>query len=202
MVDMKNPSLPKNIDPYSQACIQALENSEYGKFISLGGAFALSHYYQYRTTKYIDAWWGKEATAIIQEKIILIVKSTLSNFGGVEIQKWGDVVSIELIIDRIKVFSFQIAIRSGLINQPLTSPYKTILLDSLEDLIAAKMSALVARGAPRDFNDIHHLCIFAKVHIQTCWELWEKRNQLSKEKTPRIRAIIAIRSHLSRLEGN
>ncbi|GAB4484796.1 MAG: hypothetical protein Fur0016_15740 [Anaerolineales bacterium] len=33
-----------------------------------------------------------------------------------------------------------------------------IALDSLPDLIAAKMNALVERGAPRDFLDIFTLC--------------------------------------------
>ena len=47
------------------------------------------------------------------------------------------------------MFSFQIAARSAQIAQPLSAPWPGgLLLDTPDDLVAAKMVALVERGAP------------------------------------------------------
>jgi predicted nucleotidyltransferase component of viral defense system len=72
---------------------------------------------------------------------------------------WGDVVSVELELGGKTVFSFQIAERSAQLEEPVEGVWPGGLgLDSFDELIASKMSALVERGAPRDFRDIYSVC--------------------------------------------
>jgi hypothetical protein len=84
------------------------------------------------------------------------------------------------------------------VNQPAFP--EGMFLDSLEDLVASKMTALVERGAPRDFRDIHSLCLSGRCTMPQCWDLWQKRQELAGENTDRGRASLAIQTHLSRIE--
>lgn len=56
------------------------------------------------------------------------------------------------------MFSFQLAHRLAQLAPPQSVLWTDVWLDSLPDLVAAKMVALVERGAPRDFRDIYTLC--------------------------------------------
>jgi len=49
-------------------------------------------------------------------------------------------------------------------------------LDSFDELVASKMSALVECGAPRDFRDIHFLCEAGLCNAARCCQLWETRS--------------------------
>ena len=104
------------------------------------------------------------------------------------------------IAHRLKEFSFQIADRSVQLEPSLASPWQTIPLDSLDDLVASKMVALVERGAPRDFVDIFTVCQNNLVSPNQCWQLWEKRQRLATENPSRSRAVLAILTHLARIE--
>ena len=74
-------------------------------------------------------------------------------------RSFGDVTSIELdTADKKKTFSFQIAERSAQLQPSVPAQWTDILLDSFSDLVASKMSALIQRGAPRDFRDIYSIC--------------------------------------------
>ncbi len=64
----------------------------------------------------------------------------------------GDVVSVELLEGKRKVFSFQIAHRSAQLQPSVPLPWANSLLDSFDDLVARKMVALIERGAPRTFE--------------------------------------------------
>ena len=75
-----------------------------------------------------------------------------------------------------------------------------LLLDSLIDLVASKMVALVERGAPRDFRDIHQVCHEKLTTPVQCWQWWEQRQRLSGSDTDRYRARLAIETHLARIE--
>ncbi len=110
-------------------------------------------------------------------------------------------VSVELSQDNRTRFSFQIARRSAELQPAVTGLWPGgVRLDSLPDLIASKMSALVERGAPRDLRDIYTLCRVGMVTVTQCWELWEKRQRLAEEDADRRRATTAILAHLARLE--
>jgi hypothetical protein len=61
------------------------------------------------------------------------------------------------------------------------------------------MVALVERGAPRDFRDIHALCYSALTTPKQCWQLWRKRQRLAGSDTDSHRARLAIQTHLARI---
>lgn len=81
----------------------------------------------------------------------------------------------------------------------MPAPWIDVLLDSLPDLSASKMVALVERGAPRDFRDIYTLCQAGVTTPQQCWALWRRRQQLSGSDTDAARAHLAVQTHLTRI---
>lgn len=191
---------PQNIPPYAEACLQALSAAGLGHHISLGGAFALLHYHDYRTTHDIDAWWQPEATAKDKEAVISTIVTTLESFGTVRLRSWQEVTSIELDSSQRKTFSFQIASRSAQLQPAAISPWPDIPLDSFADLVASKMTALVERGAPRDFVDIYTICQAGLVTPHTCWKLWQQRQQLRRFEDDLTQAKFAVRVRLKRIE--
>ncbi|MDW8327292.1 MAG: nucleotidyl transferase AbiEii/AbiGii toxin family protein [Anaerolineales bacterium] len=198
---MVEPRRPKQVSPYAQACLQALTEGGLGRNLSLGGAFGLAHYYEYRTTHDVDAWWVEPVTGEVRQAIVATLEEALRPFGRVRTRTWGDVVSVELISNNKTFFSFQIARRSAELQAPTVGVWPGgIAVDSLPDLVAGKMTALVERGAPRDFRDIYTLCQAGVVSIARCWEWWEERQLLANENASRSRAKLALLSHLARLE--
>lgn len=191
---------PQNIPACAEACLQALSAAGLGHHISLGGAFALLHYHDYRTTHDIDAWWQPEATDKDKEAVISTIVNALESFGTVRIRHWQEVTSIELDTSKRKTFSFQIASRSAQLQPVTTSPWPDISLDSFTDLVASKMTALVERGAPRDFVDIYTLCHADFVTPHSCWQLWQQRQQLRGYDDDLTQAKFAVRVRLKRIE--
>ncbi|OGJ86651.1 MAG: hypothetical protein A2268_13170 [Candidatus Raymondbacteria bacterium RifOxyA12_full_50_37] len=195
-----NPKKPVHISEFAEKCLQALSESGQGSAISLGGAFGLSHYHEYRATHDIDAWWNEKAGLEQREKVITVIKAVLVKFGLVQVRAWGDVTSIDLQQEGRAVFSFQIAMRSALLEHSSPSPWPGIEVDSFSDLVASKMSALIERGAPRDFRDIYSLCLNKLISPKECWELWGERQTLIHGNADTARAKIAISTHLERIE--
>ena len=72
-------------------------------------------------------------------------------------------------------------------------------LDSLADLVASKMVALVERGAPRDFRDIHAVCQAGLLTPRDCWRLWQRRQAAAGNSADVERATLAIQTHLARI---
>lgn len=101
--------------------------------------------------------------------------------------------------DTRKVFSFQIAHRSAQLKPSRTIPWVAVKLDSLPDLVASKMVALVERGAPRDFRDIHAVCEADLLTAEECWRLWAQRQRLSGSDINWNRARLAVETHLKRI---
>jgi hypothetical protein len=73
------------------------------------------------------------------------------------------------------------------------------LLDSFPGLVASKMVALVERGAPRDFRDIHAVCHAGLTTPPQCWQWWEGRQHLAGSDTDSGRARLAVETHLARI---
>ena len=78
-------------------------------------------------------------------------------------------------------------------------PWADLALDSLADLVASKMVALVERGAPRDFRDIYTLCQAGLTSAPECWRLWRERQQRAGSDTDRHRARLAVETQLTRI---
>jgi hypothetical protein len=193
------PSRPTNIPPYAEVCLQALVANQLNDRISLGGAFGLLHYLDYRSTHDVDAWWNTSTTTQEKEQAIKIVETALSRYGQVQQRTWGDVVSIELIQATKTVFSFQIAQRSAQLQPSVSADWIDISLDSFPDVVASKMVALVERGAPRDFRDIYALCQSKLITPEQCWQLWQVRQKLTGSDTQTERVRLALETHLTRI---
>ena len=201
------PRRPAHLPDYASACLQALAERGLGEKISVGGALGLLHYLDYRPTHDVDAWWDASATAEDQRQVIHLIEMTLASFGQVETRAWGDVVSVELSREGKTIFSFQtcaepgrsIARRSTQLEPSTLAPWTNVLLDSFADLVASKMVALVERGAPRDFRDIHSLCQAGLTTPHQCWDLWRRRQQLAGSDTDSARARLAVETHLARI---
>jgi len=197
--DVMQPRRPAHMPDYAEACLQALAAEGLGEKISLGGAFGLLHYLDYRPTHDVDAWWVPSATGEDRRQVICVVKATLQSFGQVKTRAWGDVVSVELMREGKTVFSFQIAHRSAQLEPSAPAPWTDVLLDSFADLLASKMVALVERGAPRDFRDVYALCQAGLTTPRECWGLWRRRQQLAGSDTDSARARLAVETHLARI---
>ena len=197
--DVMQPHRPTHMPDYAEACLQALAANGLGEKISLGGAFGLLHYLDYRPTYDVDAWWVPTATAEDRHQVIRVIKETLQSFGQVKKRAWGDVVSVELMREGKMVFSFQVARRSAQLEPPAPAPWANVLLDSFPDLLASKMVALIERGAPRDFRDVYALCQAGLTTPQECWELWRRHQQLANSDTDSARARLAVETHLARI---
>lgn len=193
------PRQPAHLSPYARACLGALVKADLARHISLGGAFGLFHYFDYRSTHDVDAWWSGLTTEKQKQAVAEVLTMALSEFGRVSVRSWGDVVSVELIPENRVVFSFQIAARSARLQEPVSAEWIEVPLDSLPDLVAAKMVALVERGAPRDFLDIYSLCEAGLLTVAECWSYWHQRQILSGSDADVSRARLAIETHLERI---
>jgi hypothetical protein len=198
---MKNiqPQQPSHLSPYARVCLEALVTANLANQISLGGALGLFHYLDYRPTHDVDAWWSEIITEEQKRAVLRSIETTLSTFGNIRIRSWGDVDSIELLQVGKTVFGFQIAHRSARLEKSISAGWIDVPLDSLVDLVASKMVALVERGAPRDFLDIFNVCQAGLFSSAECWALWRKRQVLAGSDVDASRARLAIESHLERI---
>ncbi len=190
---------PKHIPEYAEACLQSLATGKLGEKISLGGAFGLLHYLDYRSTHDVYAWCAPMITAEDRRRVINVLETALEPFGQVKICAWGDVVSVELMQAGKTVFSFQGAHRSAQLEPSSLAEWTGVLLDNFPDLLASKMVALVERGAPRDFRDIYALCQAGLTTPQQCWKLWMRRQRLAGSDTDSDSVRLAIETHMARV---
>lgn len=197
--NLGKPSRPTRVSDYADACLQALAASGLGDRISLGGAFGLLHYLDYRPTHDVDAWWVSSATEKDRRQVVETIEAALRPFGQVRRRAWGDVVSMELVREEKVAFSFQVAYRSAQLEPSTPAPWVGVWLDSFSDLVASKMVALVERGAPRDFRDVHALCQADLTTPRQCWQLWRRRQQLAGSDAADARARLAVETHLERI---
>lgn len=195
------PRRPSRVSGEAAACLDALSASGLGRHISLGGAFGLAHYLDYRGTHDVDAWWQASATSDLRSRIIETLERALAPFGEIHTRRWGDVTSIELSSGRARAgFSFQIADRSVQLAASSESAWPGIALDAFEDLVASKMAALLQRGAPRDLLDVYTICDKRLIEAAECWRLWIRRERAAGQDADRARARLAIQTHLERLD--
>ena len=91
-----SPRKPAIVSAYADACLQAISAAGLAGNLSLGGAFALAFYFEYRETHDIEAWWVPAAGAEERRRVVSCVESALQQFGEVSRRAWGDVVSVDL----------------------------------------------------------------------------------------------------------
>ena len=107
------PRQPRNLPEYALKCLETLVDAGLANRIILGGGVGLLHYLDFRPTVDLGAWWVKDSTEEDQNRILEIIERTLNQFGQVKKRAWGDVVSLELLQEGHKNFSFQIDNRSA-----------------------------------------------------------------------------------------
>ena len=197
--DLWQPHRPEHLSTYAEICLRAIAHQGLGDKISVGGAIGLLHYWDYRPTHDVDAWWTPSATESERDQVLSVVREALRPFGQVQERRWGDVVSVELLQDGRRSFGFQVANRSARLRPPSLAPWTDVLLDSFPDLVASKMVALVERGAPRDFRDIYAICQAGLTDPVQAWQWWTERQQLAGSDTDRHRARLAVETHLARI---
>jgi len=95
--NLGKPSRPAYVSDYADACLQALAAQGLGDRISLGGAFGLLHYLDYRPTHDVVAWWVSSATQKDRCRVVKVVEAALRPFGQIRRRAWGDVVSVEFL---------------------------------------------------------------------------------------------------------
>jgi hypothetical protein len=91
------------------------------------------------------------------------------------------------------VFSFQISKRTLYLDSVIPAQWRPLWIETLRDNIASKMTALVRRGAPRDFSDIYELVNAGVCRSDECWHLHTLKN-------PDVTVDEAKRKVLARLE--
>lgn len=191
---------PKHVPEFATLCFEPITAAGLGHKISLGGGVGLLHYVDYRATHDVDAWWTSSSSPQERRQMVEVIQAALRSVGQVRVRTWGEVVSIELLRGSKKVFSFQIANRSAQLEEPVPAPWTDVLPDGFTDLVANKMTALVERGAPRDFLDVYTVCQNGLVSAAECWRLWRRRQELAGASTDANRARLAVRTHLARIE--
>jgi hypothetical protein len=173
------PKKPATLDPRAERLLEWMGAQPWAHLIVLGGGVALKHYLDYRGTKDCDAWWHADATATKRSEIVAVIGVQMDeqNPGhSIKHDKWGDVDSLKLMRGARAVFSFQIADRSVQLEPYLPSCWGGVQLESLRENVAAKINALVARGAGRDFRDIYEVHHQLGFGIKELWQLWKVKN--------------------------
>ncbi|MGA2230438.1 MAG: nucleotidyl transferase AbiEii/AbiGii toxin family protein [Tepidisphaeraceae bacterium] len=168
---------PENIDPLAEIILDRLRLNPASSEIILGGYFGLQHYLNYRQTHDIDAWWRQRASPQTAEAIRQVMQEVAAERGAAyRKRRFGDTISFEIAESGRKRMSFQIAVRDIALDAPQLSPWAPILIETLRDNLASKMNALVGRGAPRDFLDIHNAVNSRLISAEDCWRLWNLKN--------------------------
>ncbi len=193
------PKQPVHLSKYAKECLEALVAANLANTISLGGAFGLFHYFDYRPTHDVDAWWAEDVTEAQKQEVVAVLQSALERYGIVRLRSWGDLTSVELSQEGKTIFSFQIALRTQRLEELNAAGWIDVPLDSFNDLVSTKMNALIQRGAPRDFLDIFSICEAELITIEECWQLWHKRQELIGNQHDDEKARLAIETHLQRI---
>ncbi len=193
------PTRPPGLDPLVVEILERLRAYPEANDVVLGGHLALKHYLDYRTTHDIDAWWAKESTSDSQrlalDRLRDIVKTVAGEHGYTFTERTTrSMTSLEMQSEAKTIFSVQIADRDIELATPVAGPWHPVRIESLRDNIASKLTALVNRGAPRDFTDIHAVVAAEIVSIDEAWGIWQERN-------PRVDAEQAKAQVLKHLES-
>jgi Nucleotidyl transferase AbiEii toxin, Type IV TA system len=168
---MSTPLTKPNLNRFTVEVLSKLGETNETEFV-IGGGVALCHYVDPRETYDLDGWWRSHESPETLEKLQNILQEIAEREGlSLQSKRFGEVVSLALSNkERKKVYSVQIASRSIYLDSPENSPWN-VPIETLRDNIGSKMKALITRGAPRDFIDIHKLCSEGKTNPEGCWEI-------------------------------
>lgn len=171
------PQPPANLHPLSRELLESLVGHSEAAEIVIGGGVALSHYLQYRDTVDLDAWWREAPRADALAFLERTMQAMAARHGLIYRRRsWGETDSLELCQDDRKQFSFQISRRTLALDEAIPSAWQPVGIETLRDNVASKMTALIQRGAPRDFLDIYQLCTRNVMQMSECWTWFMEKN--------------------------
>ena len=170
------PKPPGNLHPLSRELLERLAGHAEAAEIVIGGCVALAHYLEYRPTVDLDAWWHEGPRADVVALLEAAMQAIASRHGfDYRRRSWGETESLELLQDGQKQFSFQISRRTLALEKAMPSQWKPVQIETLRDNVASKMTALVQRGAPRDFLDIYQICTRNVLSMADCWHAFMQK---------------------------
>ncbi len=173
------PQKPATLDPRTEGLLEWMGAQPWAHLVVLGGGVALKHYVDYRPTKDCDAWWDASAGLADRRQIVSEISAALLRLSPghtIKHDRWADIDSLKVMRGARAVYSFQIADRSAQLEPYLPSAWGGVQIESLRDNVASKITALVARGAGRDFRDIHRVHHQLGFTIAELWDLWRLKN--------------------------
>jgi hypothetical protein len=189
---------PRQLDPLAERILSLLSGRPESGEIILGGYLALQHHVDYRATHDIDAWWSGRADPAAEAAIRAVMQQVAEERQmTLRERHFGDTLSFELVHEGQQRFSFQIAVRSIALEEALPSAWPPLRIETLHDNVGAKMNALVNRGAPRDFLDVHAVVDAGLLTPRRCWELWEAKNPGASAEAARRNLLL----HLAGLDA-
>jgi hypothetical protein len=185
------PQRPSNLHPLAEELLDLLKDHPEASEIVIGGGVALSHYSEHRDTFDLDAWWKSQPKPETIEPVRAAMKQIAQlHRSAFEEHQRGDVISFNITeAGGQKVFSFQIAQRDQYLDRPVPSLFS--------DNVASKMVALVDRGAPRDFVDIHEIVSRDLISLEQCWDLYLQKRQDADLEAAKQQVL----EHLERIEA-
>jgi hypothetical protein len=193
------PQRPSNLHPLAEELLDLLKDHPEASEIVIGGGVALSHYSEHRDTFDLDAWWKSQPKPETIELVRAAMKQIAQlHRSAFEEHQRGDVISFNITEAGVqKVFSFQIAQRDQYLDRPVPSLWDPVLLETFSDNVASKMVALVDRGAPRDFVDIHQIVSRDLISLEECWDLYLQKRQDADLEAAKQQVL----EHLERIEA-
>jgi hypothetical protein len=177
------PKTPSRLAPLTASLLQLVAEKPWASHLVIGGGVALAHYIEYRPTFDADFWWvenlsapEKDATVAALAELLSAAAQPCYDGASVSTRRWGDTVSIDVNWKGKRVYSCQIAARTTQLFPYVSSAFGGLRLETLEENLASKMSALVGRGSARDFLDVYTVVESGRLSWKRCWQLWAARN--------------------------
>ncbi len=177
------PTPPRHLDPIVREILEQLRHQSAAATIVLGGGVAFKHYLDYRDTHDLDAWWAPNTTLPEREAALRAFRDLLQSIATrhgllLNERRYSDVASLELHdpARRKAVCSLQVASRDRYIGSPAPTVWPPLQIEALTDTLASKMTALIARGAPRDMLDVYTACHHGLATVGELWALWQEKN--------------------------
>jgi hypothetical protein len=202
-VEQLQPTPPQDLNALAAEVLARLRGQPGAEHLIIGGGVALQHYCPHRRTVDLDGWWRDRARLETEALLERVLRSVAARRGlTYQRRAFGDTQSFELVQDGRKVFTVQVAIRSVALEEPLPSAWPPVGIETFRDNLGAKMNALVGRGAPRDFLDVHEVCQRKLATPTDCWSLWHQKNPEQAVSEARSRVLhhleqIAVRRPLA-----
>jgi hypothetical protein len=188
-----NPHPPRSLNAFAKELLDLLAGHPEAAEIVIGGGVALAHYLDYRDTFDLDAWWRTAPVEAAEGLMAESMQVIAARHGlGFNQRSWGETKSFELLREGRKVFSLQIAKRGLFLEEALPAAWAPVMIETLQDNVASKMTALVERGAPRDLRDIYELCNRGFVSPEKCWHLYTRKNPSQTTSMGAVKVLFAV----------